>query len=95
MPKVFNIKKDPFPKEAKYIGRGSPYGNKYVIGKHGNRKFVCDSYEADAMNDSEFLTMVRRELRGCDLVCYCAPLRCHGDFLLRIANDEDLYTIHT
>jgi hypothetical protein len=26
------------------------------------------------------------ELRGRDLVCFCAPLPCHGDLLLRLAN---------
>jgi hypothetical protein len=26
------------------------------------------------------------ELNGCDLVCWCAPLPCHGDVLLRLAN---------
>jgi hypothetical protein len=26
------------------------------------------------------------ELRGCDLVCWCVPLPCHGDALLALAN---------
>jgi Domain of unknown function (DUF4326) len=26
------------------------------------------------------------ELRGRDLICWCAPERCHGDVLLRLAN---------
>jgi hypothetical protein len=26
------------------------------------------------------------ELRGKDLVCWCAPKPCHGDVLLRLAN---------
>jgi hypothetical protein len=26
------------------------------------------------------------ELRGLDLICWCAPLPCHGDVLLRLAN---------
>ena len=26
------------------------------------------------------------ELRGRDLVCFCAPLPCHGDLLRRLAN---------
>lgn len=25
-------------------------------------------------------------LKGKDVVCYCAPLRCHGDILIRLAN---------
>jgi Domain of unknown function (DUF4326) len=27
------------------------------------------------------------ELRGLDLVCWCAPLPCHGDVLLRLASE--------
>jgi hypothetical protein len=27
------------------------------------------------------------DLRGLDLVCWCAPLPCHGDVLLRLANE--------
>jgi hypothetical protein len=26
------------------------------------------------------------ELRGKDLACWCTPLACHGDVLLRLAN---------
>ena len=28
------------------------------------------------------------ELRRRDLVCWCAPLPCHGDVLLRLANKD-------
>lgn len=28
----------------------------------------------------------QRELMGCDLVCYCTPLPCHGTVLLEVAN---------
>lgn len=28
------------------------------------------------------------ELRGRDLVCWCAPQACHADILLKIANEE-------
>ena len=31
------------------------------------------------------MTMVP-ELRGKDLVCWCAPEKCHGDVLLELAN---------
>jgi len=32
---------------------------------------------------------VRRELRGRDVACWCAPGRpCHGDVLLEVANDR-------
>lgn len=29
----------------------------------------------------------RVELRGKDLVCWCAPLPCHADILLELANE--------
>jgi hypothetical protein len=29
-----------------------------------------------------------RELRGCDLGCWCAPLPCHADVLLEVANAD-------
>lgn len=32
------------------------------------------------------LDEIKRELRGKDLVCWCAPNACHGDVLLKIAN---------
>jgi uncharacterized protein DUF4326 len=28
------------------------------------------------------------ELRGRDLVCWCAPLACHGDVLVELANSR-------
>ena len=32
------------------------------------------------------LESVRSELAGKDLACWCAPLPCHGDILLKLAN---------
>lgn len=28
------------------------------------------------------------KLKGKDLICWCSPLRCHGDFLLLLANKK-------
>jgi hypothetical protein len=33
----------------------------------------------------------RAELNGRDLVCWCAPLPCHGDVLLRLAADTRIF----
>lgn len=87
MPQVLNRHRHSIPIGAIYIGRGSKWGNQYHIGIDGTRDEVCDKYERDAMANPQFLEMARKELKGKDLVCYCAPLRCHGDFLLRIANE--------
>lgn len=88
MPKVLNKYKDIIPPNAKYIGRGSPYGNPFIIGKHGDRNMVCESYEASLKTNPVLVEKIKRELRGYDLVCFCKPQRCHGDILLRIANED-------
>jgi Domain of unknown function (DUF4326) len=42
---------------------------------------------AMAPEQAEYREMVRRELRGHNLACYCSPeLPCHSDVLLAIAN---------
>jgi hypothetical protein len=38
--------------------------------------------------DQHDLLRALDELRGRDLVCFCAPLPCHGDLLLRLANES-------
>ncbi|MGD2065581.1 MAG: DUF4326 domain-containing protein [Candidatus Bathyarchaeota archaeon] len=87
MPKVHNKYHKTAGPDAVYIGRGSPYGNPFVIGKHGNRDEVCDRYEAMLRENPQLVARVKAELKGKDLVCFCAPKRCHGDTLLRIANE--------
>ena len=76
-------------RNAVYIGRGSPWGNPFVIGKDGDRDRVCNSFEAMTILNLELLARARRELRGKDLLCFCAPKRCHGDFWIRVANGCD------
>ncbi|MCK5015915.1 MAG: DUF4326 domain-containing protein [Candidatus Peribacteraceae bacterium] len=86
MPRIWRRGDPLIPKGAVYIGRGSKYGNRFPITAQHDRNKVCDMYEEEKLADPEFITMVKQELYGKDLVCYCAPLRCHGDFLIRIAN---------
>jgi hypothetical protein len=88
MPKVHNKHYKTAPQDAVYIGRGSPYGNPFIIGKDGSRDEVCDKYETMLKTNQALIDRVKTELKGKDLVCFCAPKRCHGDTLLRIANEE-------
>lgn len=87
MPKVYNKYHKDAPPGAVYIGRGSKWGNPYRIGPDGNRDTVCELYKEDRLNHREFVEMVKLELKGKDLVCFCKPARCHGDDLLRVANE--------
>jgi len=92
-PRVLNIRRDRIPPQAAYIGRGkyrgqsSKVGNPFVIGPDGDRKEVCGKFEAWAPTQPDIMAAID-ELRGRDLACFCAPYRCHGDFILRMANRE-------
>lgn len=74
-----------------YIGRPSKWGNPFVIGRDGARAEVIEHYRSRLMRSPELLADLH-ELRGKDLVCYCAPAACHGDVLLELANASDLAT---
>lgn len=87
MPRVWNVRDPNKPAGARYIGRGTVAGNMFVIGKHGGRDAVCRAYEIRVEMDPELKAAVIEYCRGHDLLCHCAPLRCHGDYLLRISNE--------
>lgn len=73
---------------AVYVGRPSPFGNPFVIGRDGDRAAVIARYETWLRSQPDLVERARRELRGRDVACWCAPAACHGDVLIRIANSE-------
>lgn len=80
-PKVWHVH-DPYaPEGAVFCGRGSPYGNPFKLYVDGDRDQVCDRFEAEILP-----TMDVSALRGKHLMCFCKPLRCHCDSILRKAN---------
>lgn len=88
MPRVLNQSHHGIPPASVYIGRPSKWGNPFVIGPNGNRAQVIALYREWIMKQTQLLESLG-ELRGKDLVCYCAPLPCHGDILLALANQDD------
>jgi hypothetical protein len=82
------------PPGAVYIGRASPrYGlraskwaNPFMIERDGARDEVIALYERWLRDERPDLMAALPELCGADLVCWCAPKRCHGDVLVRLAN---------
>lgn len=68
-----------------YIGRPSKWGNSFVIRRDGSRADVIAKYRAWIVAQPAFMNALD-ELRGRDLVCWCAPLACHGDVLIDLAN---------
>jgi hypothetical protein len=81
-----------------YIGRGKAqhnhFGNPFAISAYRSRDEVCNMFEQWLGGDPEFADVEpeRRvwilehleELRGKRLGCFCHPLRCHGDFYVRL-----------
>lgn len=100
MPKVLNKRTDLIPPDAVYIGRPSKWGNLITI-KELKRLFPNDTaLELQQKAVSWFKEYITTpfgkplelmsqidELRGKDLVCWCAPQPCHGDILLSLANN--------
>ena len=85
LPRILNKHVHGIPKGAYYIGRGSPLGNPFVIGRDGTRDEVCDKYEVWIDRQTHLLPLIA-SLEGRDLVCFCFPKRCHGLTVRRRAN---------
>jgi hypothetical protein len=80
--RVVNRRREPFDV---YIGRPSKWGNPFCIGPDGDRETVIRKYRHYITHDPDLLAALS-ELRGKRLGCYCAPLPCHGDVLVELAN---------
>lgn len=76
------------PASAVYIGRGSPWGNPFRIGKDGDRALVIAKFRAYAEAKIKVEPHWLEPLEGKDVVCFCAPLACHGDVLASIIYKE-------
>ena len=87
MPKVVNKYHGNYPAGAVYIGRPGKWGNPFSIGKDGTRAEVIAKYRTMICDNPAMIEQAKRELRGRNLICFCAPQACHGDVLLEIAND--------
>jgi hypothetical protein len=87
---------------GEYVGRPSPLGNPYVIGRDGDRRAVIARYrqwlreriaEGDlrVCGELERLARLARERGQLTLVCWCAPEACHAtvirEFLLAMLQE--------
>lgn len=88
MPKVLNARDVGFDvQNAVYVGRPSDFGNPFSV-KHFTREQCISKFEKLVLRDEDFILRIKTELKGKDLICWCAPLPCHADVLLRIANQD-------
>lgn len=93
MSKVVNINSG--EKYDIYIGRGSKWGNPFThregtsaIVKVSSREEAIECYKNYIEATPELLQAAKKELKGKILGCHCVPLPCHGEVLLKIANEE-------
>ena len=67
-----------------YIGRPSPLGNPFIIGKDGTRDDVIQKYEVYIRDNKELLRIVELLPNNAVLGCYCKPKACHGDVIIKL-----------
>jgi Domain of unknown function (DUF4326) len=76
------------PPGAVSVVRGTRWGNPFKIGCDGTREEVVAKYRAGLLKAPELLARLP-ELRGNDLMCWCAlDEPCHADVLLELANAD-------
>lgn len=85
---VYNIR-NVHPLGAKRVDRSTPYGNPFIIGRDGDRDAVCEKFDLWVVQPEQaaLREKAKRELRGHDLLCFCAPLRCHASTWVSIVNE--------
>jgi hypothetical protein len=75
---------------AVFVGRPSEWGNPFTFGDGRTREqaiaYFRQHLEWRIKNCPNYVDKLRTELRGKNLVCFCAPLPCHADVLLEYAN---------
>lgn len=84
--KLLNKHKDGSPPGSVYIGRGSIFGNPYVIGQHGTREEVIEMYRGHLarllVNRNKRTEEAFKELSPVsELLCFCHPKPCHGSVI--------------
>jgi hypothetical protein len=75
-----------------YIGRGTPWGNPFVVGT-GDGRYTREEavakyrtyFEQDILTDKSKVAALKA-MRGLRLGCHCKPLACHGDVIASYVN---------
>ena len=71
------------------IDRQTKWGNPFVIPRDGDRDTVIRKYREWVVTQPHLVAALP-ELRGKVLGCWCAPLPCHGDVLVELANRKEV-----
>ena len=82
---VVNLKEERYDV---FIGRGSIWGNPFRITTKKNREDVIAEYEVYIRQNKTLMGQLG-DLRGKKLGCFCAPMSCHGDVLVKLIEEQD------
>lgn len=75
------------PEGAVYVGRPTIFGNPYKVSINGTASQCVEVYRNSLRVQPALKRLIRRELRGKDLACWCRlDQPCHADVLLELAN---------
>lgn len=72
-----------------YVGRPSPWGNPWEIGRDGTRAEVIARYREYILERPDLVDLLRK-MQPTALVCWCAPLPCHADILSELIAPRNL-----
>lgn len=91
------------PENTVKVDRTTPWGNPFIVGKHGTRERCVELYRylmggylclcgnaAEQERARNYVGNNRELLRGKNLACWCPPNQpCHADILLEIVNAKN------
>ena len=76
-----------------FVGRGSKWGNPFLLAEHKNREEVVRLFKEHLLYDKRFKQLKNSisELKGKVLGCWCAPSLCHAEVLHHLAGNCPVY----
>lgn len=100
---VLNKHQSGIARDDVYIGRPSVLGNPFVIGRDGSRDECIEKYRhwlrvqrhsatptGAKVRDALAQIRWRVEHGPVNLVCFCAPRRCHGDVIKQLIEQGEI-----
>lgn len=76
------------------IDRTTKWGNPFIINSNNTRKMVIAQYEQYIRQERQDLIDALPELVGKTLGCWCKPLPCHGDVLIKLMQEKGLIDVN-
>lgn len=83
LPVIKRVRGKALPPGAVYVGRGSRWGDPYLVGIHGSRE-ECVALYCNWIAERPHLVDALAARRPTSLACWCAPLPCHADALAEL-----------